>query len=167
MIAYRRFSVHPALTYPPGAGDEPATLLRLRRMLLAIFTLGTVGTGTELLLIGHFEDQPQFIPLSLIGAALAATAWLALRPGQAALRTFQVLMMGFVLGGAVGVGLHYQGNEEFELEMYPEMAGVELVKETLTGALPVLAPGTMSVLGLVGLAVTYRHPRTTRTSSEA
>ena len=135
-------------------------------MLLAIFTLGATGTGTELLLIGHFEDQSQFIPLALISAALAAAAWLALRPGRAALRTFKVLMIGFVLGGAVGVGLHYQGNEEFELEMYPDLSGVELVQETLTGALPVLAPGTMAVLGLVGLAVTYRHPRT-RTSSEA
>lgn len=97
-------------------------------MLRAIFALGAAGTGTELLLIGHFEDQPQFIPLALIGAALAATAWLALRPGRAALRTFQVFMMGFVLGGAVGVGLHYRGSEEFELEMYPDLAGVDLLR---------------------------------------
>jgi hypothetical protein len=58
----------------------------------------------------------------------------------------------------LGVGLHYDGNEEFELEMYPTMAGVELVQNTLTGATPVLAPGSMTLLGLDGLAHTYRHP---------
>lgn len=146
---------------------EPATLVRLRRMLLVTFVIGASGTGAELLLIGHVEDRPQIIPLALIGVALAAVAWLALRPGRRVLRSFQLLMMGFVLSGAAGVGLHYQANQEFELEMYPDRSGFELFKETLTGALPVLAPGTMSLLGLVGLAVTYRHPRTTHHSLEA
>jgi hypothetical protein len=39
--------------------------------------------------------------------------------------------------------------------MYPTMSGVPLIVSTLTGATPVLAPGSMSLLGLVGLAVTY------------
>jgi hypothetical protein len=56
------------------------------------------------------------------------------------------------------VGLHYHGNEEFELEMYPSLSGMQLVSETLTGATPVLAPGSMALLGVVGLASTYRHP---------
>jgi hypothetical protein len=38
------------------------------------------------------------------------------------------------------------------------MMGFELVRNTLTGATPVLAPGSMSLLGLVGLAQVYRHP---------
>jgi hypothetical protein len=33
-----------------------------------------------------------------------------------------------------------------------------LISKTLTGATPVLAPGSMSLLGFVGLAFTYRHP---------
>ena len=67
-------------------------------------------------------------------------------------------MLAFVASGGLGVALHYRGNEAFELEMYPSRAGFELVRETLTGATPVLAPGSMSLLGLVGLVVTYRHP---------
>ena len=63
-----------------------------------------------------------------------------------------------VVSGAVGVWLHYRGNVEFELEMYPSMQGIELVQKTLTGATPVLAPGSMTLLGLIGLTHSYRHP---------
>jgi hypothetical protein len=63
-----------------------------------------------------------------------------------------------LFAGLVGLGLHYQGNVEFELEMYPSMGGVDLVWEALTGATPALAPGTMVGLGLLGLAYTHRHP---------
>ena len=38
------------------------------------------------------------------------------------------------------------------------MGGWELVLESLTGALPALAPGTMIYLGLLGWAATFRHP---------
>jgi hypothetical protein len=48
---------------------------------------------------------------------------------------------------------------EFELEMYPSMAGFELVRESMSGATPALAPGTMLVLALIGLTYSYRHPR--------
>jgi len=32
------------------------------------------------------------------------------------------------------------------------------MSKALAGATPVLAPGSMSLLGVVGLALTYRHP---------
>jgi hypothetical protein len=64
----------------------------------------------------------------------------------------------------IGVGLHYTGNAEFEVEMYPSLSGLALVGGALTGATPVLAPGSMTLLGLVGLAYTYRHPRLYRKS---
>jgi hypothetical protein len=67
-------------------------------------------------------------------------------------------MMLFIVSGGIGIGLHYDGNVEFELEMYPSLSGVELIGKTLTGATPVFAPGTMALLGLIGLALTYRHP---------
>jgi hypothetical protein len=42
--------------------------------------------------------------------------------------------------------------------MSPSRDGMSLISKTLTGATPVLAPGSMSLLGVVGLAFTYRHP---------
>ncbi|MFB3131882.1 MAG: hypothetical protein ACE10K_05095, partial [Rhodothermales bacterium] len=47
---------------------------------------------------------------------------------------------------------------EFELEMYPTLKGLELFWESIKGATPALAPGTMIQLGLLGWAYTYRHP---------
>jgi hypothetical protein len=82
----------------------------------------------------------------------------AAAPQPATVRALQAAMTLFVISGVVGVWLHYQGNVEFELEMYPSMRGVELVQKTLTGATPVLAPGSMTLLGLIGLTHSYRHP---------
>jgi hypothetical protein len=38
------------------------------------------------------------------------------------------------------------------------MSGLELIRKVASGATPVLAPGTMSLLGVVGLLHTFRHP---------
>jgi hypothetical protein len=63
-----------------------------------------------------------------------------------------------VASGLLGIWFHYQGNVEFELEMYPTIGGVKLFWEAMKGATPALAPGTMIQLGLLGLLFTYRHP---------
>jgi hypothetical protein len=143
---------------PATPVSEPAALASLRRLLLGILLVGTAGMGAELLLIGHVEGAYQRIPVISLAGGLIVLAWLALAPGRAAVRTVQTVMTVFLISGLLGVVLHYQGNQEFELEMYPTMAGTELVRETLTGATPVLAPGSMALLGLVGLAVTFHHP---------
>jgi hypothetical protein len=130
----------------------------MRIFLLATLVTGLLGMGTELLLIGHFESIQQRIPLGLLGLGLATTVWHAVAPRQWTVRALQLVMTLSVASGFLGVGLHYRGNEEFELEMYPAMQGYELVSEVLTGATPVLAPGSMVLLGLIGLTHAYRHP---------
>lgn len=134
------------------------TLTRLRRWLLAIFAFGALGTSVELLLLGHFESGWERVPLVLLGAAIVVTLWHMAAPSRSSVRTLQVTMLLLLVTGGVGIGLHFDSNVEFELEMYPSMTGAELIGKTLTGALPVLAPGTITLLGLVGLAHTYRHP---------
>ena len=137
---------------------ELATLAALRRFLLAVLMLGVIGMATELLFIGHVDGPLQLIPVTVLGCGLLALGWLALAPGGASVRAVQSTMAAFVVAGGAGVALHVRGNAEFELEMRPQIARLELVRETLTGATPVLAPGSMARLGLVGLAVTFRHP---------
>ena len=137
---------------------EASALAALRRLLLATVILGTAGMGTELLLIGHVEGQLQRLPVFLLAAAWPSLIWLAVAPSRAAVRWVQLLMTLSTVSGAVGVSLHYYGNTAFELEMYPDLAGLALAQKALTGATPVLAPGSMTLLGLVGLAVTFRHP---------
>lgn len=131
----------------------------VRRILLATLVLGLVGTGLELLLLEHFEDWRQMIPLGLIAAALLVLVWHAVQRGPAPVQVLQVLMLVFVLAGVLGLTLHYRGNAEFEREMYPDLAGMELFRESMMGATPALAPGTMIQLALIGLAYAYRHPR--------
>ena len=127
-------------------------------MLLAVYFLGIFGTGIELVLLGHYAELPQLIPGGMILLAFAFLATWILTRARVVLLVFQVLMFLFVASGALGIYLHYQSNVEFELEMNPSATGLELIWESLTGAMPVLAPGTMVQLGLVGLLYTYRHP---------
>lgn len=142
----------------PGA-LEGRTLTQVRAILLMTLLVGIIGTTTELWLLDHTEGWQQQLPLVLLGGGLLACVVHAVRPSAGTIRLVQVMMLLFGFSGALGVLLHYKGNVEFELEMYPEMAGMELFSKTMTGATPVLAPGAMLLLGLVGLAYTYRHPR--------
>ena len=139
--------------------SEPQALAHIRGFLLATLAVGMVGTGTELLLLGHFDSMLQMIPLVLLALGMAATAWHAMAPGPATVRALRSAMGLFIVAGIVGVGLHFRGNVEFELELSPTMGGLELLRKTITGATPVLAPGSMVLLGLIGLAHAYRHPR--------
>jgi hypothetical protein len=126
---------------------------------MATLVAGMIGTGAELLLLDHTEGWQQWLPVALLGAGLIACAAHGIARSAGTVRLLQAFMLLFVASGGLGILLHYQGNVEFELEMYPEMSGMELFNSTMTGATPVLAPGTMSLLGLIGLAFAYRHPR--------
>lgn len=130
----------------------------LRRVLAALFVFGSVGTAAELILLEHTEDAWQKAPLVLIAVGCVVLAALTLRPSTAGIRAFQLAMLTFIASGVVGLALHYQGNVEFELELQPDASGFHLFWESMKGATPVLAPGTMALLGAIGLTYTYRHP---------
>ena len=142
------------------------TIRMIRGFLLGLFVIGLVGTGVELLLLEHTEGFWQMVPLGLMGLGGAVLAWYAATGGSTSLRLFRGAMGAFVVSGVVGLWLHYQGNAEFELEMYPSLEGAGLFWEVIRGATPTLAPGTMLELGLLGLAYTYRHPVLARSHEE-
>jgi hypothetical protein len=77
------------------------------------------GTLAELLLLEHFEDAWQWAPIVLVAAVLVTLGWHALERGPVSLNVLRVLMVLCVVSGVLGVLLHYKGNVEFELEMYP------------------------------------------------
>lgn len=146
-------------TSPPTRSLAAAsTAGALRTALLGLFLLGILGTGAELLLIGHIEDPWQLAPLGLFAASLVVVSWYAMTRSPASIRAFQGAMLLFLGAGVAGTLLHYRGNVEFEQEMYPGIAGLELFQEAMTGAFPALAPGSMVLFGLIGLAWTFRHP---------
>jgi hypothetical protein len=131
--------------------DARRSLIRTRRGLLALFAFGVLGTGVELLLLEHFEDWKQWLPLVLLGLALPLAAWVASGDDGLRLRALMGLCWAFVASGVLGVVLHYRANMEFELEMYSSLSGFDLFRKSITGATPALAPGTMVLLGFLGL----------------
>jgi hypothetical protein len=130
----------------------------MRRLLLGILVLGLAGTGTELLLLHHYDNAWQIVPLALIVLALVVLGWHGLSRSASSIYGIQAIMTAFIFSGMIGMGLHQNANAEFELEMDPSLSGMRLFRESLSGATPALAPGTMIQLGLIGLLYAYRHP---------
>jgi FtsH-binding integral membrane protein len=144
---------------------EPEALSVLRRILLAVLLVGIAGLTAELLLLEHYEDVWQWTPLALLAAGLVAGAAVALRPGRGVLLAFRAVMALYIVAGALGAYLHLQGNAEFERESDPAITGTALLWASLRGATPALAPGALAQLGLLGLALAYRHPALRRTKN--
>jgi hypothetical protein len=106
-------------------------------------------------------------PLALLAIGLIVCFALLLGPSRARVRAVQVVAVAQVLAGLVGIFLHIRSNVEFELELRPGVGGWPLVIETLRGAIPALAPGSMAQLGLLGLLVCFRHPAVTGSGDDS
>jgi len=128
----------------------------LRKWILAVLAFGLLGTITELTFLSHFEQPLQFVPMILIVLALGTIAWQWQAPSVASLRSFQVTMVLFVLAGVAGVIAHALGSAEFQIELNPEIGTWELVEKVLRAkGPPVLAPGMLAMMGLLGLGYVY------------
>lgn len=127
----------------------------VRRVLQLILLVAMIGILIELLLVEHFEDAWQFVPLCLLGLGLVILAWHARAPSRSSRRALEVLMIAFMLAGFLGVYFHYRGNAEFELEENPNIPRWELFREAMMGGTPALAPGVMIQIGLIGLLYAF------------
>jgi hypothetical protein len=131
----------------------------IRRALFAVLVFGLVGTGTELVLIQHYEDWLQFVPLVCVAAALVLAGWHGVAQSAKSVRALRATMALFIVAGAVGAGLHYRGGAEFQQEMDPSQTRWQVFKKVMRAkAPPVLASGIMVQLGLLGIIYAYRHP---------
>jgi hypothetical protein len=131
----------------------------IRGLLLALFGVGLAGTFVELLLLEHYEDVRQWIPLVLIAATGAGLVVHARRQSRRTTLAFRALMFLLIAGGATGVVLHYLGNLDFQRDMDPTASQAALFWKVMRAkAPPALAPGILAQLGLLGLIATYRHP---------
>lgn len=144
------------------ASSHATTLASLRRLLLGVLAFGLAGTTADLLLISHYEDAWQLIPLVAMACALLASAAMAMTTSPAGvarvLPVFRAVMVLMMLVGAVGAVLHYRANMEFKLEMDPTVGGFALFSSVVRAKTPpAMAPGTFVLLGLLGLALVYRR----------
>lgn len=131
---------------------------KLRILLLALFLFSLLGAAIELLLTSHTEGW-QMVPLILMILSVVALCLFTIVPNKASLRLLQGMMVCFILSGAAGVLLHFNSNEEFALEVYPGLSGLDLLWKSVKGAAPILAPGIMVQLGVLGLAYAYVEHR--------
>lgn len=138
----------------PPNGTETA----VRKLVLALFLVGSAGMALELFFLEHTESLWQWLPLIVLGAGILSGLVAAISPRRSTIRPFRMLMFAFLIVGLLGVLLHYQGNVEFALERDPSLSGLPLVWKVLRGATPALAPGTLAQLGLLGFIFSWRHP---------
>ena len=106
-----------------GDTRESQTLASIRALLLGALALGVIGTIGELILLRHIDEPAQWVPLVALSAGVPVLIWHAWSPGVGSVRTLQALMLAFIAAGVVGVGLHYDGNVEFERELHPTERG--------------------------------------------
>lgn len=140
-----------------GAGS---VVERLRLWILGVLVLGLIGTVTELVLLEHYEQALQFVPLVLIAMGVVVLVWHYARADTASLRALQIVMGLFVLAGFAGMAAHFNGSAEYQLELDPEMSTWDLLEKILHAkAPPLLAPGMMIQMGLLGLAYAFTDIR--------
>jgi len=148
----------PSHTGADSAGANRIELLR--HWILLILVLGLLGTVTELVLLEHYEQPLQFVPLVLIATAVGVLWWEVRRRDAASRRAVQIVMALFVLAGFLGFAAHFRGSAEYQLELNPDMSNWELLEKIVRAkAPPLLAPGMMLQLGLLGLAYVFSDSR--------
>jgi hypothetical protein len=153
---------HGAAIHEPAPATYNASVTvttTLRRMLLAVLVLGMAGSLADLLLLAHYEDTAQLIPLVLLAGGILMAVLHAARPTPASVRALQGVMALVVVAALVGMGFHFNGAAEFQLEIDPSQSWWDVARKVARAqSPPVLAPGAMLQLGLIGLVYTYRHP---------
>jgi hypothetical protein len=142
---------------PKGSAD---TVGMLRLWILGVLVLGLLGTVVELVLLSHYEQPVQLVPVVLIVLALIVLAWHLMGHSVASLRVLMGLMVLFVLASFAGFAAHFYGSAEFQLDLEPSLSTWELLEKVMRAkAPPLLAPGMMMQLGLLGLAYVYSDQR--------
>ena len=122
----------------------------LRRVLLTALLFMLFGTALELYLLEHFEGTLQIIPFLCLGTSGTLVVVLLFHRNKGIIRLFKLVLSLTALSGLYGTFLHLRANYEFEQEMKPTAKSWDLFVESLSGALPTLAPASMIVLALIG-----------------
>ena len=124
---------------------------RLARQVLGVLFIASLGVFAELLLLGHYEDWRQWLPLVVVAVGALAAAAAAARPNRRTAKWMSTVAFVQIPVGLLGVYFHLADNFEFERERETAASGLELFRASLSGALPALAPGALVLLGLLGL----------------
>ncbi len=158
---------------PSGAlrAAEPASTdtsgARVRRWLIVLAAIGTIGTTLELVLLRHWDDGLQVIPFVALGALGVAIVLVARRPTAWSIRVARILTGAVLVTAAIGVFVHIRANYETApldfryTDSWPttsEPVRWLLAATDTVGPSPSLAPLAMAFVALVLLLATIDHP---------
>jgi hypothetical protein len=132
-------------------------LRRLRFFLLVLSSLLFAGTLLELSLVNHTENAIQWLAFVVAGIGLLVTLAVQVRRMQVTISLLRWSMLLVIVGSLFGIYEHVSNNLAFEREIQPNSTWTHLIWKGLSGANPLLAPGTLGVAALLALAATYKH----------
>ncbi len=139
------------------AGRQPAF-----RELLCLLAAGvSVASMVELALIAHWHGSTQTMAWVAAWAGLTA-AWLVNGPtGPRRLRAGAGLATGAMVIATIGVFVHLNKNLAFVTELRPQAGLTSRLLDAARGGLPLLAPASLALPGLLVAVATWRHPDST------
>ena len=132
-------------------------LRRLRLFLLVLSSLLFAGTLLELSLVNHTEGAIQWSAFVLAGIGLLVTLGVLARRGPVTVSLLRWCMFLVIVGSLFGIYQHVSNNIAFEREIQSNATWSHLMWKGLSGANPLLAPGTLAVAGLLSLVGTYKY----------
>lgn len=127
-----------------------ARFYNLKYVILYTLIFFLFGSLIELYLINHYEDTIQIIPIFCLGVSLGSLIILYFRVSKLTINLFKASLLVISFVGLLGVILHLNSNFQFEKEMKPSSSTMDLFIESLSGALPALAPLNLVLLAMVG-----------------
>jgi hypothetical protein len=143
--------------------NENTTARTLRKFALLLCGFVTLITPIDLLLVGHTQKPSQLIPFVMLAINFAFVLALLARPEAGTLRAYRWFAGAMLLTGLIGVGFHLHGNYEMVQRFSPDLSGLPLLLEVLSGKNPALAPGLFAQIAALGLMFTFKHPNLEQT----
>jgi hypothetical protein len=151
----------------PGSSSADASSPLLRRGLLWLAGLTSLGIAVELGLDRHWTQPIQLVAWVALGAIGVAIALLARAPSPSGVRVAQILAVVVVLMAALGIWEHVYANYDAGPLDYryadtwdglTEAGRWWLALTKTVGPSPPLAPGALAQAGLCVLLAAWRHP---------
>jgi len=130
-------------------------LKNLRTFLLGFSIFIFAGSVVELLFLNHTREPLQWTPFFLIALGIILDTLMLVKPTDGILKAMRLGMWIIVLGGVIGMAVHVAGNLE---EMRQITNFWQMLREGLGGRNPFLAPGVLSMAGVMALAAGYQYP---------
>jgi hypothetical protein len=143
----------------PADSSDAATIQGVRLLIMSAIALALIVIEVELIYVGHTgANNGQLIAVVLVAVGLATATWHTIARNTASIVVFRINMYLFLVFGLDGILTHYHAGVQSALKSQPALSGFPLLVAALSGNIPLLAPGMLIQVGLLGLVYTYNHP---------